>query len=81
MILEGTIIRALSVVDRALRKEFPGDFDKRCMYAASASCVLLHEAGFDSTIAGADFLAFVVSTSGHRAGMQGLGGGKDQPSH
>jgi hypothetical protein len=81
MIIESAIVRALGVVDRALRKDFPEDFDKRCMYAASATCVLLHEAGFESTIVGGDFVAFVVSASGHRAGMQGFGGGKDQPSH
>lgn len=81
MRIESAIIRTLSIVDRALRKEFPGDYDKRCLYAAFATCALLQDAGFDANLVGGDVLAFVVAVSGERAGLQGFGFGSDQPSH
>ena len=51
------------------------------MYAASTICVLLRDANFDACICAGDFLAFVVSRTGDRAGLQGFGGGKEQWSH
>ena len=81
MRIESTIRRVLFVVDRCLRKEFPDDYDKRCMYGAFATSVLLQDAGLEANIAGGDFLAFVVSRRGDEAGLQGFGLGEDQPSH
>lgn len=81
MRIESVITRTLSVVDKALRKEFPGDYDKRCLYAAFATCALLQDAGFDAALAGGDFVAFVVASSGERAGLQGFGYGSTEPSH
>jgi hypothetical protein len=81
MNLISTITRTLHVVDRSLRKEFPEDFYKRCMYAAFGTTAILQDAGFGANIVGGDFLAFVVARSGQRAGLQGFGLGSDQPSH
>ena len=75
------ISRTLSVVDRSLRKDFPDDYDKRCMYAAFGISTLLQDAGVTANIVGGDFLAMVVSTSGERVALQGFGYGADQPSH
>lgn len=72
------------VVDRALRATFPGDYDKRCLYSAFATCTLIQDAGYSASIVGGRFLAFVVSETGDRAGLQGFGGDLDQldpPSH
>jgi hypothetical protein len=73
--------RILTVVDRTLRKEFPSDFHKRCAYAAIGTRRLLQAAGVDAELIGGDFLAFVVSQDGNRAGIQGFGGGEQQCSH
>jgi len=81
MNLTSTIVRIFAVVDRALRREFPDDYDKRCMYAASATCLLLQETGHEAHIYGGDVVAFVVSKAGDRAGLQGFGGGTNQSSH
>jgi hypothetical protein len=81
MNLISTITRTLYVVDCSLRKEFPEDFYKRCMYAAFGSTALLQDAGYEANIVGGDFLAFVVAKSEQRAGLQGFGLGTDQPSH
>jgi hypothetical protein len=68
-------------VDKALRSEFADDFDKRCLSAAFAVFALLQDEGFDTRLAGGDFVAFVVARSEQRAGLQGFGYGSDQPSH
>jgi hypothetical protein len=81
MNLESAIARTFGIVDRTLRREFPDDYDKRCMYAAFACSALLEDLGFDANIVGGDFLAFIVSTSGQRAGLQGFGEGQGQLSH
>lgn len=81
MRIDSVIARALYVVDRALRSEFPDDYDKRCLYAAFGTCALIQDAGFEANIAGGEFLAFVVSKSGQRAGLQGFGANPAQPSH
>lgn len=81
MNLISTITRTLYVVDRSLRKEFPEDYYKRCMYAAFGTTALLQDAGFKANIVGGDFLAFVVARFEQRAGLQGFGLGTDQPSH
>jgi hypothetical protein len=82
MRIESVIARSLGIVDKALRKEFPEDFDKRCLYAAFATSALLQDAGVQANLVGGDFLAFVVSRVGKRAGLQGFGGATGgQPSH
>ena len=81
MNLTSTVTRTLYVVDRSLRKEFPEDYFKRCMYAAFGTSALLQDAGFNANIVGGDFLAFVVARFEQRAGLQGFGLGTDQPSH
>jgi hypothetical protein len=81
MNLQSTIARVFAAVDRSLRKEFLLDYDRRCMYAAFGTCALLQNAGIEANIVGGDFVAFVVSTSGQRAGFQGFGSGENEPSH
>lgn len=81
MRIEGVVARAVAVVDRSLRRIFPADYDKRCMYAAFGLQSLLKRSGVLANIVGGDFLAFVVARSGDRAGMQGFGFGNDGPSH
>jgi hypothetical protein len=81
MRIESAIVRILAIVDKALRNEFADDFDKRCLYAAFAVFALLQDEGFDTHLAGGDFVAFVVARSGERVGLQGFGYGRDQPSH
>ncbi len=81
MRIDTAISRALSVVDRTLRKEFPRDYDKRCIYAAFAICALLHDLDIEANIVGGDFVAFVVSQSGDRAGLQGFGNAGEELSH
>lgn len=75
------VARTLYVVDRSLRKEFPADYYKRCMYAAFGTQALLADAGTDAAIVGGEFLAFVVAASGERAGLQGFGYGEGESSH
>jgi hypothetical protein len=77
MDLRAAIPRIFTVVDRTLRKQFPSDYDKRCLYIAFATSALLNELDIESHIVGGDFLSFVVSTSGQRAGLQGFGGGEE----
>lgn len=81
MISRGKTVRLLGVVVRNLRREFPDDFYKRCHYAAFAMRALLLDAGVEAEIVGGDFVAFIVSRDGTRAGMQGFGFGKEQCSH
>jgi hypothetical protein len=71
----------LTTVANALRVEFPDDFHKRCMYAAWGVRSLLTDTGVRAEIIGGDFVAFVVSRDGTRAGMQGFAHSKDQCSH
>jgi len=63
--------RVLCVVDRTLRKEFPDDFHKRCMYSAFGIHTLLRELGHRPILVGGDFAAFVLSRDGRRASVQG----------
>jgi hypothetical protein len=74
-------LKLLGVVVRSLRKEFPEDFYKRCYYAAFAMRALLLDGGVEAEIVGGDFVAFIVSRDGSRAGMQGFGFGAEQCSH
>jgi hypothetical protein len=69
-----TVKRASSIVLRALKRTFPEDFDRRCIYAAAGIKHLLTSAGIDARMCGGDFLALVVSKDGSRAMMQGFGG-------
>lgn len=75
--------RVLCVVDRSLRKEFPDDFHKRCLYAAFGVHALLRDRGYSPNIVGGDFSAFVVSRDGMQASMQGYSsrGASSEPSH
>lgn len=73
--------RVLAVVERSLRKQFPDDFHKRCVYAALGIHTLLRDAGVAAELTGGDVLAFVVAQDNSRAGMQGFGFGKEQCSH
>ena len=81
MLSDRQIIRLLSVVVRSLRNEFPGDFYKRCCYAAFGMRALLSDVGVEAEVIGGDFVAFIVARDGGRAGMQGFGFGKEQCSH
>lgn len=73
--------RILTNVADALHAEFPDDFHKRCPYAAWGVRSLLSDAGMQAEIVGGDFVAFVVSRDGARAGMHGFAHSKDQCSH
>lgn len=81
MQVETIIKRAMFVVDRELRKEFPGDYHKRCYYAAAALLSICRESGLPATLVGGDLLAFTVSTDGREASLQGYGGSSDGLSH
>jgi hypothetical protein len=81
MLSNSQILKLLGVVVRSLRKEFPEDFYKRCYYATFAMRALLLDGGVEAEIVGGDFVAFIVSRDGVRAGMQGFGFGADQCSH
>jgi hypothetical protein len=71
----------LTTVAAALQAEFPDDFHKRCAYAAWGVRSLLFDAGIQAEIVGGDFVAFVVSRDGTRAGMHGFAHSADQCSH
>ncbi|MGY6161856.1 hypothetical protein [Paraburkholderia strydomiana] len=71
----------LAIVADALRQQFPDDFHKRCPYAAWGVRSLLSDAGIQAEIVGGDFVAFVISNDGIRAGMHGFAHSKDQCSH
>lgn len=73
--------RTLAVVDRALRREFPTDFHKRCMYAAFAIKTLLRDQGIDAQIVGGDFASFVISPDLAEPSFQGFGYGEIDCSH
>lgn len=75
------ITRIYGVVDRNLKRKFPDDYDRRCMYAAFGVFELLKDAGIISHVIGGDFLAFVVAANGQRAGLQGFGAADNETSH
>lgn len=75
------IEKVLTVVARELRRTFPEDFDKRCLYAMAGIRALLKDQGCEVIAYGGDFAAFVVAANNQVAGMQGFGGGIDQCSH
>lgn len=70
--------RAAALVLRTLKRTFPEDFDRRCIYAAAGTNHLLASAGIDARIHAGDFCALVVSKEGSRASMQGFGGATDE---
>lgn len=70
-------VRAMTSVDRALRRAFPDDAGQRCMYAAYALAALLRDAGYQAIVVGGDFLAFVPNRDGLEAAFHGFGGGVD----
>lgn len=69
------ILRALVVIDRELRREFPSDFHKRCAYSACALAEILRSKGIEASVRVGDVLGFVVSADGNQAGQQGYQGG------
>lgn len=81
MRIESLAARCLTIVDRTLRASFPGDYEKRCLYAAFGLRALLKTRGAEATVIGGDVLAFVVSADTQRAGLQGFGFGSDGPAH
>lgn len=66
---------ASSLVLGCLKRTFPSDYDRRCIYAAAGIKHLLSGSGIDARLHAGDFLALVVSCDGSRASMQGFGGG------
>ena len=70
----GAIERAVAIVLRGLKRTFPDDYDRRCMYAAAGIKHLLSATGTDARIHAGDFLALVVSRDESRASMQGFRG-------
>lgn len=81
MQLEKAVTRSLSIVDRALRRTFPADYPRRCLYAAFSIQALLSDLGHDASIQGGDAVAFMVSRSGKQAGMQGFAGAAEGQAH
>lgn len=69
-----TIKRATELVLSAIKRTFPDDFDRRCIYAAAGMKHLLASLGTNAHIHAGDFCALVVSKDGLRASMQGFGG-------
>jgi len=67
-------IKAMRVIDRGIRRVFPEDAGKRCMYGAYALAALLRDAQYPAIIVGGDFLVFTPSRDGQSAGLQGFGG-------
>lgn len=69
-------------IDWCLKKNFPTDYDARCLYTACAIYTILKEAGVKSVIVGGDVGAFTLSNDGQEASLEGFGGSnQDQPSH
>ncbi|MBZ5762915.1 hypothetical protein LAV84_25375 [Rhizobium sp. VS19-DR104.2] len=81
MLFEKAVARSFSVVDRALRRSFPADYHKRCMYAAFGMQKLLSDFGHEASIQGGDAVAFMVSRSGQQAGMQGFANAPEGHAH
>lgn len=73
--------RASALVLRCLRRAFPDDYDRRCIYAAAGLKHLLSGAGMDARLHAGDFLALVVARDGSRAGLQGFGGGDGREAY
>lgn len=67
--------RAGALVPRRLRRTFPDDYERRCIYAAAGTRHLLVASGVDARLHAGDFLALVISEDGSRAAMQGFGDG------
>lgn len=81
MQFENAVVRSFSVVDRALRRSFPTDYHKRCMYAAFGMQMLLSDYGHEASIQGGDAVTFMVSRSGQQAGMQGFANAAEGHAH
>lgn len=73
--------RVLAVVDRCLRKTFPTDYHKRCVYAAWGVQSLLNDLGYAPVAVGGDFAAFIVAQDNSRAGLAGFAFNAEQCSH
>lgn len=73
--------RASALVVRSLKRTFPDDYDRRCLYAAAGIKHLLSASGIDARVHAGDFLALVVSRDGSRARMQGFGGADGSQAH
>lgn len=81
MQFEKAVARSFSVVDRTLRRSFPVDYHKRCMYAAFGMQALLSDFGHEASIQGGDAVTFMVSRSGHQACMQGFADAHEGHAH
>ncbi|MHC2483456.1 hypothetical protein [Rhizobium leguminosarum] len=81
MQFEKAVARSFSVVDRALRRSFPTDYYKRCMYTAFGMQTLLSDYGHEASIQGGDAVTFMVSRSGQQAGMQGFANAAEGHAH
>lgn len=77
-----TVEKALAVVDWCLRRQFPDDYDARCMYSAFGVAHLLNKAGIQSFVSGGEIRVFTSTQDGQGHGAQGFGASKtDEPSH
>ncbi|MDX0980297.1 hypothetical protein GOE03_30970 [Sinorhizobium medicae] len=81
MQFEKAVVRSFSVVDRALRRTFPGDYHKRCLYAAFGMQALLSDFGHAASIQGGDAATFMVLQSEDQAGMQGFANAAEGQAH
>lgn len=64
----------MRTIDRELRKRFPDNAGRRCMYGAFALAHLLRDATFEATVIGGDFAIFVPTRDGKSAAFHGFGG-------
>ena len=81
MVDAAVVERALCVVDRCLRSQFPEDYYKRCLYASFGVHSLLRTMGHSPAVVGGNFLAFVVSRDQRQASMQGYASESGEHSH
>jgi hypothetical protein len=73
--------RALVVIDRELRREFPDDFYARCYYSAAALTQLIRDNGGAAALKTGNMAGFIVSIDGQQAGLKGFGGSPDGTAH
>lgn len=81
MVDAAVVERALCVVDRCLKAQFPDDYYKRCLYASFGMHSLLQAMGHRPVVVAGNFLAFVVSRDLRQGTMQGYGSDAGRHSH
>lgn len=81
MQLDKSIARIAFVVEKSLKKYFPDDYDKRCMYAAFGMHALAKKQKHDSIIVAGGFAALTVALDNSNAAYQGYNDGDGEFGH